>query len=400
MGLLARLFGSPRDRFAAEALRITRQAPGVRRVRYDADKFAIAAWREGATAPVWIYLANVFTECEGSGASARHARITQLVRIIMTPHEDETWEQVRPRLRPVLRAETFGQGGPLGMVPPLSRAAVPHLRELVVVDRPESMAYVTPPRLDDWQVSADEVFAAARENLQRIAERSLSREWPDEGALIRMIDTGDGYFTSLLLAPGWLAGIGDAMKAQIVAFVPDVNTVLLCPVGEGGMPGLFSLIESEFNEATRGVSPVGYVADERGRVTAYAPPPDHPDHVPARRAQVVLAHTEYGAQTRWLSAQYAEHDIDVFVAALIAAARPDEPAITVTTWTDGIVSLLPEADFVSFVRDGEIWGRVPWREVARLVELTPEPLLAPTRYQVGDWPAPEVMKQLRAHAVD
>lgn len=400
MGLLGRLFGSPRDRFAAEALRITRQAPGVRRASYDAGRFAIAAWRDAATGPVWIYLANVFAECEGAGASARRARITQLVRIIMTPHEDETWEQVRPRLRPVLRAATFGQGGPMGMVPPLSRAALPHLRELVVVDRPESMAYVTPPRLDDWKVTADEVFAAARENLQRIAERSLSRDWPDADALIRMVDTGDGYFTSLLLAPGWLAGIGEAMQAQIVAFVPDVNTVLLCPIGEGGMPGLFSLIENEFNEATRGVSPVGYVADERGRVTVYAPPPGHPDHVPARRAQVVLAHTEYGAQTRWLSAQYAEHGIDVFVASLIAAARPDEPAITVTTWTDGITSLLPEADFVSFVRDGEAWGRVPWREVARLVELTPEPLLAPARYQVGDWPAPAVMEQLRAHAVD
>ncbi|GAA2398987.1 hypothetical protein Cme02nite_07830 [Catellatospora methionotrophica] len=400
MGLLGRLFGSPRDRFAAEALRITRQVPGVHRVRYDAAKFAVAAWREGTTAPVWIYLSNVFAECEGSAAPARRARITQLVRIILTPHDDETWEQVRPRLRPVLRAATFGQGGPMGMVPPLSRAALPHLRELVVVDRPESMAYVTPPRLDEWKVSADEVFTAARENLQRIAERSLSRNWPDAGALIRMVDTGDGYFTSLLLAPGWLAGIGDAMDAQVVAFVPDVNTVLLCPVGEGGMPGLFSLIENEFNEAARAVSPVGYVADERGRVTAYAPPPGHPDHVPARRAAVVLAHNEYGAQTRWLSTQYAEHGIDVFVASLIAAARPDEPAITVTTWTDGITSLLPEADFISFVRDGEAWGRVPWRDVAKLVDLEPEPLLAPTRYRVTDWPPAETMSQLRAHAVD
>ncbi|WP_155373783.1 hypothetical protein [Catellatospora vulcania] len=400
MGLLGRLFGSPRDRFAAEALRITRRTPGVLRVAYDPAKFAIAAWRDGTTSPVWIYLSNVFAECEGAGAAGRRERITQLVRIIMTPRADETWPQVRHRLRPVLRAETFGQAGPMGMVPPLSRAALPHLRELVVVDSPESMAYVTPPRLDEWEVTADEVFAAARENLQRIAERSLNRGWPDAGALIRMVDTGDGYFTSLLLAPGWLAGISEAMQAQVVAFVPDVNTVLLCPVGEGGMPSLFSLIESEFNEATRGVSPVGYVAGERGRVTVYAPPPGHPDHVPARRAQVVLAHTEYGAQTRWLASQYAEHDIDVFVAALIAAARPDEPAITVTTWTDGITSLLPEADFVAFVRDGETWGRVPWHEVARLAELTPVPLLAPTRYQVGGWPAPEVMAQLRAHAVD
>jgi hypothetical protein len=190
------------------------------------------------------------------------------------------------------------------------------------------------------------------------------------------------------------------MGAPVVAFVPDVNTMLLCPVGDGGIPGLFSLVESEFSGAARAVSPVGYTAGAHGRTVPYTPPPGHPDHLPARRAQVMLAHTEYDAQTRWLAAQYAEHDIDVFVAALAAGARPEEPAITVTTWTDGISSLLPEADFISFVRDGDVWGRVPWEAVARLVELTPEPLLAPTRYRVDGWPAPEIMAKLRVYAVD
>lgn len=400
MGLLGRFLGSPRDRFAAEALRIVRQTPGIARAAYDATKFAIAAWRDPAGSPVWIYLSNVFAECEQATPAERRARITQLVRVVMAPHEDETWDTVRPKLRPVLRAETFGQGGPMGMLPPLSRAALPHLRELVVVDRPESMAYVTPPRLDEWGVTADDVFAAARENLALLAARNLGQDWPGADTIVRMVDSGDGYFTSLLLTPGWLAGVGERMGAPVVAFVPDINTVLLCPSASGAVAELFPIMEEEFKTAARGVSPAGYAVDEQGRVLPYVPPAGHPAHVFARRAQVLLASTEYDTQTRWLSAQYAQHGIDVHVGALTAAARPDEPPITVATWIDGVSSLLPEAQFISFVRDGLVWGRVPWDAVAAQVALTPEPLLAPARYQVGDWPSADTMTALRAYAVD
>jgi hypothetical protein len=400
MGLLDRFFGSPRDRFAAEALRITRRAPGIVRATYDAEKFAIAAWRAGSGSPVWIYLANVFAESSDASPPEREARLTQLVRIILTPHDDETWEQVRPRLRPVLRPDTFGQAGPMGMVPPLSRAALPHLRELIVVDRPESMAYVTPPRLEEWGVGADDVFAAARQNLAELAERSLDQNWPDGNAMVRMVDSGDGYFTSLLLAPGWLAGVSERMGGPVVAFVPDVNTVLLCPADGGAVTALHPIVENDFSEAARSISPVGYVADDAGRVVPYAPPPGHPAHLAAHRARVMLTVTQYRSQTEWLSAQYTEHGIDVYVGGLIAAAGPDEPPFTVASWADGIESLLPEADFISFAGPDGIWGRVPWDAVARLVPLTPEPLLTPARYRVTGWPDADVMRRLKAYAVD
>ncbi len=400
MGLLDRFFGSPRDRFAAEALRIARRAPGIVRAAYDAEKFAVAAWRDGSGSPVWIYLANVFAETQDARPADRAARLTQLVRIILTPHDDESWDEVRTRLRPVLRPDTFGQAGPMGMVPPLSRAALPHLRELVVVDRPESMAYVTPPRLEEWGVSADDVFAAARQNLAELAEQSLRQHWPDGNAMVRMVDSGDGYFTSLLLAPGWLAGVSERMGEPVVAFVPDVNTVLLCPADGGAATALHTIVESEFSEAARSISLVGYIAGDGGRVVPYAPPPGHPAHPAAQRARVLLTVTQYRSQTEWLSAQYAEHGIDVYVGGLLAAAGADEPPFTVASWGDGIESLLPEADFIAFAGPDGVWGRVPWDAVARLVPLAPEPLLTPARYRVGGWPAPDVMQQLRAYAVD
>jgi uncharacterized protein YtpQ (UPF0354 family) len=399
MGILDRFAGSPRDRFANEALRIARRTPGVDSARYDREAFALAVRRPGSREPIWIYLSNVYGECEGASRAERQERIDRLIRIMAEPHVDEAWDTVRPKLRPVLRPVTFGQAGVTGVVPPISRPALPHLRELVVIDQPESMAYVAPARLDAWGVTVDEVFDAARANLDEIAGESLRHDWPGGDALIRMIDTGDGYFTSLLLAPGWLAEVSERMGRPVIAFVPDTNTVLLCDVPPAGLGALYEMVEKEYSEAIRGLSPVGYVVGDRGQVVPYSPV-DHDDRVAARRAEVILAATEYGAQTQWLAKQYEQAGIEVYVGRLLAVAKPGEAAVTVATWTDGITSLLPQAEFIAFAGNGIHGPRVPWRTVAELVDLEPEPLLAPVRYRVGGWPPPAVMEALRARAVD
>jgi hypothetical protein len=386
-----------RRRFAGQALRIVRRMPGVRRATYDPDKFAIALYREEGGAAAWLYLSNIYQEAADVPAARRRERLEQLVRIMTAPRSEDGWNDVRSRLRPVLRPQTFGQAGPPGMQPPLSRPALPFLHELVVVDHPEAMAYVTAGRLSDWGVSADEVFAAARENLAGIARRSLEAPWDTDGdsAIITMIDDGDAYFTSLLLAPGWLAAVGERIGGPVLAFAPDNHTLVLCVPSDDVGP-LYDLVEKHYQEATRSVSPVGYVAAPDGRTVPYAPPPGHPHEIPCRRAEAVLAASEYGAQTAWLTARYAEAGIEVHVGELLAVVRPRGPAETVATWIDGVTSLLPAARSILFARDGKIVLEVPWSAVAAEVDLEPEPLLAPLRYRVEGWPPPEVMDRLRS----
>jgi len=398
VGLLHALATSPRRRFAGLALRIARRTPGVRRASYDAEKFAVALHTDGGST-AWLYLSNVYRETAGTPRGRRRERLSQLMRLMTVPSTADGWAAVRPKLRPVLRPQTFGQGGPPGIRPPLSRAALPYLHELVVVDRPEAMAYVTPARLPEWGVTADEVFAAARANLAEIAGRALDRPWPAGPAMISMVDDGDGYFTSLPLVPGWLAEVGERLGGPVLAFVPDNHTLLLCPLPGDAGP-VYGLVETQFQQAVRSLSPVGYVTEAGGRVIAYAPPPGHPHEIAARRAEAVLAATEYGSQTDWLTRQYEEGGIDVHIGRLIAAVPPAGPAETIATWVDGITSLLPAARLISFVRDGEVSFRVPWRHVAEHVDLQPEPLLAPARYRVGGWPPPEVMARLRDHRID
>lgn len=399
MGLLDR-FGSPRRRFAQLALRVARHTPGVERAVYQPGEFAIAIHRAGTDRPAHLYLSNVFRETEDATPAERRERLEQLIRL-MSPMPEDDWETVRAKLRPVLRPVTFGVAGPAGMRPPLSRPAMPYLRELVVVDTPDAMAYVLPDRLDDWGVSVDEVFATARENLGGIARRSLERQWR-EGPVVSMLDDGDGYFTSLPLAPGWLAEVGERMGGPVLAFVPDNNTLLLTPLPEQGGDQLYAAVERVFGEAVRYLSPVGYVSGPDGRPVPYLPPSGHPDHRPARRAAAVLALTEYSNQTGWLAAEYAKAGVEVQVGALVAIEPPGGgPAETIATWAEGESILLPRADSVAFARAGAgVDFRVPWQVAEEHAGLLPEPLLAPVRYRVDSWPPEQVLATLREHALD
>ncbi|GAA4942778.1 hypothetical protein [Actinoplanes utahensis] len=400
MGLLDRFGGSPRRRFAQLALKVARRTPGVERADYRPDEFAIAIHRAGADGPAHLYLSNVYRETADASPAERRARLEKLIRL-MAPMPEDDWETVRAKLRPVLRPVTFGVAGPAGMRPPLSRPAMPFLRELIVIDTPEAMAYVLPDRIEEWGVPADEVFAVARDNLAAIARANLERPWRD-GPMVSMLDDGDGYFTSLLLAPGWLAEVGERMGGPVLAFAPDNNTLLLTPLPERGGDRLYAAVEQVFTEAVRYLSPVGYVAGPDGRAVPYTPPPGHPEHLAARRAAAVLALTEYANQTDWLAEQYTKAGVDVHVGNLVAIEPPGGgPAETVATWTDGVSSLLPRADSVAFARPGTgVEFRVPWHVAEEEAGLRPEPLLAPPRYRVESWPDAGVLAELRRRSLD
>jgi hypothetical protein len=403
VGLLDRFAGSPRRRFAALALRTARRTPGVGRAEFHAGDFAIDIYRAGDGSHARLFLGNVFRETAGAPRAERLERLGTVLRVMAAETPEENWPAVAAKLRPVLRPATFGTTGQVGMRPPLARPALPFLHELVVVDHPEAMAYVVAHQVDAWGVEPAEVFAAAHHNLAELARRSLDRPWPAEPSLIRLVDDGDAYVASLLLAPGWLAAVSERTGRPVLAFAPDTTTLLLCPLPDGDAQPLYALVEAEYTGAVRVLSPVGYLATADGRVTPYAPPPGHPHHAATRRAAAVLAATEYGTQTDWLAGQYAANGIDVHVGTLLAVAPAAAAgsAQTVATWTAGVPALLPQADSVAFVHPATgVAFRAPWPAVAEATGLRPEPLLSPPRYRVDDWPPAGTMAALRRHALD
>lgn len=395
--------GSPRDRFARQVLRTVQATGRVSSAQYDVADFSIEYRLVGENDSGRIYLENTFRESEQASVQEQSMRIRRLVdAVVGATAGKDTWEQARPRLRPVLRAGTFGAGVVSGPTALVSRPALPFLIEAVVVDEPTSMAYVTQARLAGWGVTADEVFATARANLSALVH--VTDEPPSEGPVVlRFVDDGDGYFTSWLLVDGFLAGMADRVGGRPVAFVPDRDNLLVIADQPGLVDKIYEWVEELYRNAARAVSPVAYTVNDRGAVVPFTAPPGSDLAAVVHRAEVLLAATEYAAQKEALDAAHQRDDIDIFVGSVLVLDRPDTPTTSVAVWADDVDTLLPQADLVAFPPNGNVDGKpltVPFAVVAREALLVPEPDYAPLRYRVTRWPAEPVMARLGQCAVD
>lgn len=392
---------SQQDEFAAEVLDAVLATGLVRSARYDPEAFAIVYEREGAGT---IYLHNTYRETLEASPDERTERIARLLTILQSSAGEMSWAQARPNLRPVLRGVSFGLSVPGATTVDnpkrlLCRPALPYLNELVVIDEPTSMAYVTHIRLREWGVGPDEVFAAARENLAATTG-GLGGPPPESGrAMVRFVDDGNGYFTSMLLLDGFLAGLAERVGGRPVAFIADKDSLLVTADEPAAMPQLYAMVEEQFREAVRSISPVAYTVDDAGLVVPYQGPQGTDAARAAHRAEVILASSEYQGQKEALDSQFEHDNVDIFCASVLVAERPDKSLFSVAVWGFDVDSLLPEADYVAFQGDGDP-VTVPFPVVVAEAGLSPEPFYTPTRYRVTSWPDADVMARIRQHAVN
>ncbi|NUR57904.1 MAG: hypothetical protein HOV87_04260 [Catenulispora sp.] len=306
-----------------------------------------------------------------------------LVRVPPTPQD---WEHARPLLRPVLRPPVHNPE--YGVV---SRPVLSYLAEMLVVEGAVEGAgegssvlkYVGREDLAAWNVTAEEAFAAAHHNLARPT---------------RLDGSTDRYVTSLPLLDGWLAALHRSAGARPLAF-PAGTGVLLLAYETADPDEIRTRIhdaEREWTESARPICPAPITVDDQGSLVLYEVPADHPAYAAVKHASILLAMSAYGPQTEYL------RDVagtgDPRPASLKGFRSPSGEEFTATTWTDGLDSLLPQADLVFFPQDGAPALRIPWDVVAEEVSLLPEEGFHPARYRVSAWPAPEVMERMKARA--
>jgi len=71
------------------------------------------------------------------------------------------------------------------------------------------------------------------------------------------------------------------------------------------------------------------------------------------------------------------------------------------TWTEGIESFIPQADYVSFLGKVKRIDHVPWDAVSRIVGNRMEPTeLSPIRFRVNSFPEQDEITALRAYETD
>ncbi|WP_280330999.1 hypothetical protein [Nocardia wallacei] len=386
------------DRFAEVVLRQVSDL-GDPHAQYDPAEFAIHLSDD-----TQLYLGNLFRDSRGLSDRERDEAIVRFVTVMRdSTGELPGWPEARSQLRPILRPITFGLDAPPDMRP-VSRPAFPFVREMVAYDQPAARSIILEATLREWDITPDELFAVAHENLAAITPPVR-----EPCVFVRYADDGDAYVASWPLLSGWLASHRTA-EHRPVAFMPDYDTLIVAPDDPEILGQVFEMVEEHYGDATRPLSPQGYTLDAHDRIVPFDRAGPHPQLPAAVRARCGLAVTEYGLQTHWLNETY-ERDFDygpydlapAYVGALSYVDGDDGPC-TVAVWGEGVEWLLPEADYLS------IYGvdrhdepvhlfEVSFTDAADIAGLTPVPGMAPARYEARKWPTAQVMSRLRAVAV-
>ncbi|MET8796429.1 hypothetical protein ABZV91_08225 [Nocardia sp. NPDC004568] len=376
-----------RREFALQVFGHMRSA-GVGDVSYDAEEFAVRY--DGGDGV--LYLANLFTETRDRSPEEAREWLTRIVPAPVTPATPpESWEEVRPLLRPVLRPSTYAldDGGSR-----IRRPLFPFVDELLAIDYPDVIGFPEESKLAEWGVTTDEALTVARE--ENLAATVPVAELPGDGIVEIAVDEAD-YLSSWILVPDWLLVSTTNFEHPPVAFVPDQQSLLIVPGDPELLSEAFEAVEQAYREATRPLSPQGYTLDESGLVI----PLDRvttPNDAEVARARAVLAGAEYHTQQQWLEERYRDELEAIYVSSLMVAEREDG-IHTVTVWGEGVDAALPVADFLAFATDDEQTVMVPFEIAVDLTGIVPMPGIHPPRYRTAGWPDPVVFERLTQAAV-
>jgi hypothetical protein len=392
MSLLVRRGDSPQDRFAAEVLELFRSDVRVEDAWYDREQFAISV-RSVDSAPVWARLTDLYEQWGPADPASRAVPLRDFVDGAIKPPElPATWAQARTLVRPVLRGITAAlPPKPVPESGALWRRCLPYLAELVELDLPGG-PLLTVSQATEWGVPGEDVFAAARQNLASRQMRPHLSE-PEGPRVVRLVDDGGTYCVSQLLIDGWLAGFSWFLGGRPVAFAPDRATLLIAPDDPQVLTSVFEMVEEEYDQSARPVSPMAYTVDANGRLAPYSAPPGHPLYAAAGRAERLLEVAEYREQKRWLDDSGSPHRAGT----VMIAGRSDGSVFSVATILKDGTTLLPRTDYVGVT--GEMLF-VPWADAERILGLKPEPDLEPQRFLVESSLVAGPHQGLRAASVD
>ncbi|MGV9633824.1 hypothetical protein ACWDO0_06575 [Nocardia rhamnosiphila] len=363
------------------------RAAGITDVSYDTDEFAVRY--DGGDAV--LHLANLFTETRDRSPEETREWLARIVPALVTPAAPpESWEEVRPLLRPVLRPSTYALEDEGSRI---RRPLFPFVDELLAIDYPDVIGFPDETKLAEWGVTADEALTVARENLAAMVPVA---ELPGDGIVKIAVDEAD-YLSSWILVPDWLLVSTTNFEYPPVAFIPDQQSLLIVPGDPELLSEAFEAVEQEYREAARPLSPQGYTLDESGLVI----PLDRvttANDAEVARARAVLAGAEYHAQQQWLKERYRDDLEAIYVSSLMVAEREDG-IHTVTVWGEGVDAALPVADLLAFATDDERTIMVPFDTAVDLTGITPMPGIHPPRFRTGGWPDPAVFERLTEAAV-
>jgi len=391
----SRKFNKPpsKEKFVRVVTEALRQAGETAELHYDREAFSLRA--EGDAQRIF-WLNNVYNEYCAAPPDQRQMLLRNFIRswLVADCSVPEDYEDVHPDLLPAVRARGYfevtllqlkaeGHNSEDRPYRPLAE----HLAVGLAYDLPGAIVQIGQHNLNAWKVSFDDAMKAACDNMRGMSKEPLHQGVPG----VWMSPYHDNHDASRLVLTEMVREC--EVRGEPVALVPNRDIFMV--TGSDDVVGLRAaagVAEAAF-EKPRFLSGVA-VRLAGSEWLPYLPPPGHPAHLAFRRLRIQDLGRDYAQQGEALKALHEKSNPDIFVAACSLLRRKDtDEVVSYTVWSDGIVSLLPEADMVYFFRlkgekDGEIMASASWERVRDVVGplMTPQGLY-PERYRVTDFPS-------------
>lgn len=262
------------------------------------------------------------------------------------------------------------------------------------LDTPNMISSVGADQLAKWEITADEAFKIARDNIWRISNENF--ETIGDGVF--RSPWRDSYDASRLALYDLIWQL--EVDGPCVAMAPTRDLLLV--TGANNAPGLLRMAAL----AKEALSEHRVIGGEAVQLVETQWQPFQSRDPEVRRAlaecRLLSDSRDYPAQEDLLNAIHAKQGIDDCVIPIWRWGKQGTEARSLTCWPEGAVALLPRAELVGMQANGEAivveWDAV-FEHCGDLLEPVEPMDLQPPRWRVSAFPAGESLAKLRACAV-
>jgi hypothetical protein len=378
-----------RARFAKIAMQAARERGVDKPLRFDEPNFRIVMGENDI-----FNLDNFYYDYCRAPRAGREAVVAKYAHLFAQPAVPASFADVRRHLLPVLRAKAFLQAlrqEPLfGDGSTDTRMAAADFSDdttlMLAYDTEHLTRTLDADQFTKWGVSVAEATAIALDNLRDLAAERFVPLAPGLFAS----DWNDAYDSSRLLLADLVHRVAGPRP---VAMIPTRGRMLLSATrSTGNLLALLGYAKSALEQEGRRVSTLMYEFVD-GRPVPFVPDDEEVARGLADLRRVALQE-DYAEQKQLLEQLHQKQGIDVFVASYMLYKGEDERMFSVASWTEGVDTLLPQADRVSFVVMDEAGqprhaGIVAWEQVEAVAGhlMRVEEGSYPVRYRVTGFPA-------------
>lgn len=351
-------------------------APGTPVVRLDEDTVQVDA--------LYIGLANLRAKWHQLDPAERAPWLRDTLPALISPPDIparlDTTKPLRPGLRPRSMLEAARLANLSNEVYPErvhGRALIPHeqfggdLMTVLLWDTPTTMSVIDQAQLDDWSARFEDLLPVAIDNLDDQAHVGWTSIYKQTYASL----DEDDYAGSRMLVPGYLGLTG--LSGELVVLHPNRSRLIVAAVDDAR--GIAKACEHALDELGA-PSPVSLqpLVGKPGQWRPLVLPQSHPAHEMWQRLVCLNGQMIHNSLRQALQTLLGE---DVLVAAHDVVQAANGTYRSITTWTEGVPSLLPRTDLIRLVTARGQTITAPWTEVKELVG----PLMEPTEHYPELW---------------